>query len=108
MDNEGMEDVEICKACKNEQKIADCITLKQLILYIGGVSAGLLFLLNLIIDSRVNTALEKVVTSINDLKTDIHVFNKTAPLQYITHKEFEEAMRKKVDLERIDKRTLKN
>ena len=53
-------------------------------------------------------AVEKVVHSINELKTDIQVWNKTAPLQYITHKQFEEELDKKVDLDRIDKRTLKN
>ena len=107
-DNEEIEEVEVCKVCKNEQRIDDCITLKQLLIYIGACLAGLLFVINLIIDSKVSSSLEKVVQSISDLKTDLKVWNKTAPLQYITHKEFEEAMKKKVDLERIDKRNLKN
>ena len=107
-DNEEIEEVEICKVCKNEQKIADCITLKQLLIYIGACLAGLLFVINLIIDSKVNSSLEKVVQSIGDLKSDLKVWNKTAPLQYVTHKDFKKAMDNKVDYDRIDKRHLKD
>lgn len=118
-EHEG-EDV-VCHTCKNEAKINNCLTLKQLLAYVGGALVGLLFILNLILtpiqkDIKRNelraSRLEGSIISSESKLTGIgkKIDGLVSQLTYVysTKEYVDRELEKKVDLERIDKRTLKN
>jgi len=110
-----------CSVCTNEQKINNCVTLKQLLGYGGGILVFLLFILNLILSpiqsdikrnelraSRLESSIISSESKLNGIDKKIDNFVSELKYVYPTKEYVDKELKKKVDLERIDKRNLKN
>lgn len=110
-----------CHVCQNSDKINNCITLKQLIGYVGGGLVFLLFILNLILSpiqkdikrnelraTRLESSIISSESKLSGIDKKIDEFVSQLKYVYPTKDYVDSELKKKVDYSRIDKRNLKD